>query len=201
MSTQTTRSGRVYGVEAKRADAMSVDEVIGHVGAVLGAGEQEKGKMRRHWVYSAEGKSLIQVSISKNCWGLVLVHEDGRVEQGQYVKRHNLHHQHSAFDGVNFYWDACVVGHGRFEFMLGKSIAPYFTAVEPVQRFDGWHRRFWRHQGGVGADAVSDVTPVCDLSYGGQTVAGGAVGVMYDLSGVTWKQLPPPAGYPVVKRA
>lgn len=102
-------------------------------------------------------------------WGLVLVHENGRVQKGQYVRHHKFHHQHSAFDGRHFYWD--VYYPKTWDFMLGKSFAPYWTAIQPVQKFDGWHRKFWG-------------------------MAGGGIGVMYDLSQIEWAPLAPPERYP-----
>jgi hypothetical protein len=184
----TTRSGLMYGMESERPATMTALDVVAHAGNVLGQGKQEAGKMRKHWVYSAADRSLVVVSIRKNQWGLVLVHADGRVQQGQFVGRHKFHHQHSAFDGTHFYWD---VWHApRSCFMIGKSVAPYWTAVEPALDFTGWYRRYWRYRHGVGAEAVFDVSSVCGLT------AGGGVGVMHDLSGLEWKRLAPPAGYP-----
>lgn len=168
-----TRSGRMYGKDDARPSAMTADEVVQHVNSVLGQQKQEKGATRKHWIYSAAGKRLVVVKIWKNRWGLILVHEDGRVQQGQYMGRHKFHHQHSSFDGTHFHWD--VYYPATWSFMLGKSIAPYWTAVEPVGEFDGWHRRYWG-------------------------MAGGAIGVMFNLSGITWKQMAPPAEYPVVER-
>lgn len=57
------------------------------------------------------------------------------------------------------------------KFLLGKSIAPYWTAVHPVQKFDGWHRKYWGMEGG-------------------------AVGIMYDMSQIEWAPMPPPEDYP-----
>ena len=144
-------------------------DVVEHVGRVLGVTKQEAKKRDRHWVYSAEGKCLLVVSIGKNMWGLVLVHENGRVQQGQYLFRHKFHHQHSAFDGLYFYWN--VYYPKTWDFMLGKSFAPYWTSIQTVQKFDGWHRKYWG-------------------------MAGGGIGVMYDLSQIKWAPLAPPKGYP-----
>ena len=165
-----TRSGQIYGKDDReRYNVWNGRDVVEHVGRVLGVTKQEAGKQRRHWVYSAKGKCLLVVSISKNMWGLVLVHENGRVQQGQYVLRHKFHPQHSAFDGRHFYWD--VYYPKTWDFMLGKSFAPYWTAIQPVQKFDGWHRKYWG-------------------------MAGGGIGVMYDLSQIKWAPLAPPEGYP-----
>lgn len=60
--------------------------------------------------------------------------------------------------------------------MLGKSIAPYWTAVEPVQELTGHYRKYWG-------------------------MAGGAVGVMYDLSEIEWEKMAPPEGYPDAQKA
>lgn len=97
----TTRSGLRYGTT--ETNDISVFDLVTNVGNVLGQEKQEAGKMRKHWVYSSGGKCLVVVSIRKNMWGLVLVHENGRVEKGQYVGRHGFHHQHSSFDGKHFH--------------------------------------------------------------------------------------------------
>lgn len=173
-----TRSGVVYGKDDRKAynvvrpgyiESWSPDDVVSHVGRVLGGYKQDPGKQRRHWVYSAEGKSLVVVSIRKNMWGLVLVHENGRVQKGQYVRHHKFHHQHSAFDGRHFYWD--VYYPATWTFLLGKSFAPYWTAIHPVEDMDGWHRKYWG-------------------------MASMAAGIMYDLSEIEWTPLAPPPGYP-----
>jgi hypothetical protein len=137
----------------------------------LFGGDRVKGNERKHHVYFADGKALVLVSIKKNKWGLVLVDEKGQLHQGQYVK-HRLYPHRSGFDGDHFYWEAYI----EHFFVLGKSVPPYFTSVEPTRWNDGW-----------GFDATPPHGRAGHKGWGSK--AGGAHGVMYDLSHLAWKQV------------
>lgn len=137
------------------------------------AEKQVKGQERKHYVYFANGKALVLVSLfKKNRWGLVLVDEAGGVHQGQYVK-HRIHPYRSGFDGKYFYWDAYI---NNF-FVIGKSVAPYFTAVEPTRWADGW--------------GVDPSTGKRGHNGWGEK-AGGSHGVMWDLTSLKWQRVKPP---------
>jgi hypothetical protein len=137
--------------------------------------QQVKGKERKHYVYFAEGNALVLVSLFKRSkWGLVLIDKTGKVHQGQYVK-HKIHPRECGFDGTHFYWDAYI----DYFFVIGKSIAPYFTAVEPTQWTDGY-----------GFDPVTGKPG--HNGWGGVGKAGGAHDVMYDLTSLTWDRIPAP---------
>lgn len=127
---------------------------------------QVKGNERKHFVYYAEGKTLVLVGISKNKWGLILVDEQGNVKKGQYVARHRVSPHRCKFDGTHFYWFA-FMAHEGYLFARGKSVAPYFSVVEPVIWADGWHVKDWHG-------------------------AGGAHDIMYDLSSIPFQRVAPP---------
>lgn len=135
--------------------------------------DQDKGQVRKHYVYFAQNKTLILVSIfNKRRWGLILIDEKGKVHQGQYVKQ-KIHPHKCGFDGEFFYWDAYI---DNF-FVIGKSRPPYFTAVEPLQWNNGW-----------GFDAVTGKAG----HKGWQEHAGGVHEIMWDLSSLEWERIKAP---------
>jgi len=138
---------------------------------------QVKGQERKHWVYWANGQTLILVRVAKNKWGLVLVDDKGTVTKGQYVK-YKIHPHKCGFDGRYFYWDAYI----DWMFVTGKSIAPYFTAVEEPTFVDGW--------------GVDSLTGRSVGRNGWAQRSGGAHGHMYDLTSLRFEQLRPPPDYP-----
>lgn len=128
------------------------------------AARQDPAKRRKHFVYTAEGKNLVLVSIAKTTWGLVLIDGDA-ITVGQYVKRYRMYPRKSVFDGEHFFWEGL---HGpSCLFTAGKSLAPYWTTVKPPEQGFGMLFRGWR-------------------------AAGGALDVMWDLSELAWTEVPPP---------
>lgn len=143
--------------------------------------QQVKGRERKHWVYWAEDHALVLVRAAKNKWGLVLIDDKGAVAMGQYVK-HRIHPHRCGFDGRHFYWDG-YLGQS-WDFIKAKSIAPYFTAVEPPTIVDG--HGFDAEGHSIGRN-------------GWAQMAGGAHECMYDLTTLQFERLPPPPGYPKYK--
>ena len=136
-------------------------------------GDRIKGNERKHYVYFADGKAVVLISLfKKKQWGLVLVDEHGRCHQGQYV-RHKIYPHRCGYDGEHFYWEGFI---DHF-FVIGKSVPPYFTPVEPTQWNDGWG--FDRNSGKRG-------------HHGWGIKAGGAHEVMHDLTHLSWKPIRAP---------
>lgn len=136
--------------------------------------QQNIGNMRSHWIYTVDNKTLILVSISNDKWGLILMDEYG-TKQGQYINKHKIYPKNCIFDGVYFYW--YMYNDRTYDYIQGKSIAPYFTVVEPVKITDGWSKT-----GGWKMDSTRPSS------------------VMYDLSSLVWEKISPPSGYPIISR-
>lgn len=118
---------------------------------------QKHTKRRKHFAFYSNNKTLVLVSISKTEWGLVLIDEHGQPTIGQFVRHKKVLPHCCAFDGEFFYWE--MYEPHTYSFICGKSIAPFFTAVEPVVVEGGWTRRSWPFAGGA-HDIMWDLTSI-----------------------------------------
>jgi hypothetical protein len=137
---------------------------------------------KKHTIYTVDGNTLVLVHIKKSLWGLCTISKDGKVVQGQCLKG-KMYPNGSWFDGVHYHWMYHDIK--SHDVICGKSMAPYFTAVQPVEKILSWSH----------SDSLGPNSKPTNHTKNYQKM-GTTTQEMYDLSSMVWERIAPPEGYP-----